>query len=111
VEDAGHWFNQNQTDRFNEFIVTKTGNPNIAREAGRFTVSSESIGAAKQYALGLVAMKFRKAITPFLRSPTPASESLLTRFIAYLSLFIQKNNGQEWYRIRHDGGMGNGQRS
>ena len=50
VEDAGHWFNQSQADRFNEFLVAKTGNLNIAREAGRFTVSSEKIGAAKQYA-------------------------------------------------------------
>ncbi len=56
VADAGHWFNQNQTDRFNEFLVAKTGNLNIAREAGRFTVSSEKIGAAKQYALGLITM-------------------------------------------------------
>lgn len=50
VEDAGHWFNQSQADQFDEFLVAKTGNPNIAREAGRFTVSSEKIGAAKQYA-------------------------------------------------------------
>jgi len=56
VEDAGHWFNQDQTDRFHEILVAKTGNPKIAREAGRFTVSSERLGAAKQYALGLITM-------------------------------------------------------
>jgi hypothetical protein len=56
VEDAGHWFNQEQTDRFHEILVAKTGNPNIARDAGRFIVSSESLGAAKQYALGLITM-------------------------------------------------------
>jgi hypothetical protein len=38
VEDAGHWFNQEQTDRFHEILVAKTGNPNIARDAGRFDV-------------------------------------------------------------------------
>jgi PAS domain S-box-containing protein len=54
VEDPGHWFNQNQTDRFNEFLVAKTGVPDIAREAGRFTVSSENMGAARQYVLGLI---------------------------------------------------------
>jgi PAS domain S-box-containing protein len=54
VEDPGHWFNQNQTDRFNEFLVAKTGMSNIAREAGRFTVSSENMGAARQYVLGLI---------------------------------------------------------
>ena len=56
VEDAGHWFTQDQTDRFHEIIVAKTGNPKIARDAGRFTVSSERLGAAKQYALGLITM-------------------------------------------------------
>jgi PAS domain S-box-containing protein len=56
VEDAGHWFNQEQTDRFHEILAAKTGNPNVARDAGRFIVSSERLGAAKQYALGLITM-------------------------------------------------------
>jgi len=54
VEDPGHWFSQYQADRFNEILVARTGNPNIAREAGRFTVSSKRVGAALQYALGLI---------------------------------------------------------
>ena len=37
VEDPGHWFTQRQADSFHETLVA-TGNPNIAREAGRFTV-------------------------------------------------------------------------
>ena len=54
VEDPGHWFSQKQTDCFHEIIVAMTGNPNISREAGRFSVSCKRIGAAKQYALGFV---------------------------------------------------------
>ena len=54
VEDAGYWFSQQQTDRFHEIIVAKTGNPHISREAGRFSISCKRIGAAKQYALGFV---------------------------------------------------------
>ncbi len=54
VEDPGHWFSQHQVDRFHEIIVAKTGNKNIAREAGRYTVSAKKIGALKQYALGLM---------------------------------------------------------
>ncbi|MGB5750422.1 MAG: GAF domain-containing protein, partial [Desulfobacterales bacterium] len=54
VEDPGHWFNQQQTDRFHEIIAAQTGNPHIAREAGRFTVSCERVGPAKQYAMGLI---------------------------------------------------------
>jgi PAS domain S-box-containing protein len=56
VEDEGHWFTQDQTDRFHEVLVAKTGNHNLARDAGRFTVSSERLGVAKQYALGLITM-------------------------------------------------------
>ena len=39
VEDPGHWFSQQQTDRFHQIVVAKTGNRHIPREAGRFSVS------------------------------------------------------------------------
>jgi PAS domain S-box-containing protein len=54
VEDPGYWFSQHQVDRFHEIVVAKTGNKNIAREAGRHAVSAKKIGAPKQYALGLM---------------------------------------------------------
>ena len=54
VEDPGHWFSQQQADRFHEVVVATTGNRDIPREAGRFSVSCKRIGAAKQYALGFV---------------------------------------------------------
>ena len=56
VEDPGHWFTQHQADSFHAAVVDRTGNPNIAREAGRFTVSSKRVGAAKQYALGAISL-------------------------------------------------------
>jgi len=56
VEDQGHWFNQRQVDCFHEILVKKTGNPNIAREAGRYAVSSGAMGAFKQYLLGLMSL-------------------------------------------------------
>jgi len=56
VEDQAHWFSQDQTDRFQEILVRKTGNPNIAREAGRFTTSHEGMGPVKQYTLGLMSL-------------------------------------------------------
>ena len=58
AEDPGHWFNQDQVDRFHDLLIETSGDQNIAREAGRFAVSSERLGAAKQYALGLVNMSF-----------------------------------------------------
>ena len=56
VEDLAHWFSQNQTDRFQEILVKKTGNPNIARDAGRYTTSYEGMGPVKQYTLGLMSL-------------------------------------------------------
>jgi hypothetical protein len=54
IEDPGQWFNQDQTDRFHKILVEKTVNPNISREVGQFTASSEKLGVAKQYALGFM---------------------------------------------------------
>lgn len=54
VADQGHWFTQHQIDRFYNKLVVLTGNPNIAREAGRFAASPEALGAMRQYALGLI---------------------------------------------------------
>ncbi|HEY6873607.1 MAG TPA: HD domain-containing phosphohydrolase [Geobacteraceae bacterium] len=54
ISDQGHWFSQAQIDRFHEKLVHLTGNPNIAREAGRYAASPEALGVLRQYALGLI---------------------------------------------------------
>lgn len=54
VADQGHWFTQEQVNRFHERLLKLTGNENIAREAGRYGASPEAIGTMRQYFLGLV---------------------------------------------------------
>ncbi len=54
VEDPAHWLTQDQVDRLHTIMVQKTNNPNIAREAGRYTVLSKKIGAVKEVTLGLM---------------------------------------------------------
>ena len=54
VEDPAHWFTQDQTDRFQEVLIEKTGNPKIAREGGRYASSIEGMGPAKQHILGFI---------------------------------------------------------
>jgi PAS domain S-box-containing protein len=54
VEDPGHWFTQHQINRFNEILNEKTGNPNIPREAGRYTATSSASRTLKKYALGFM---------------------------------------------------------
>jgi PAS domain S-box-containing protein len=54
VEDPSHWLTQHQMDRLYEILALRTGDPNIAREAGRYVTSVEGLGAGKQYILGLM---------------------------------------------------------
>lgn len=54
VEDQGHWFSQRQINRFHEKLAARTGNPNIAREAGRYASSPDAIGFMRPYVLGMV---------------------------------------------------------
>ncbi len=54
VEDPAHWLTQDQVDRLHEIMVKETNNPNLAREAGRYTILSKKIGAVKEYTLGLM---------------------------------------------------------
>ncbi len=54
VQDEDYWFNQEQVDLFHEKLVVLTKNKNIAREAGRYAVSTDSLGVVKSYALGFV---------------------------------------------------------
>jgi len=51
VRDEGHWFSQDQVNRFYDCLERLTMNPQIAREAGRFAVSANSLGIFRQYML------------------------------------------------------------
>jgi len=54
INDPGHWFSQKQIDLFYEKLAAKTGNPNLARDVGRYSVSSNALGSIKQNALGFM---------------------------------------------------------
>ena len=54
VADQNHWFTQEQINLFHEKLAEITGAANIAREAGRYAASHESIGVMRQYILGMI---------------------------------------------------------
>lgn len=54
VADQWHWFSQEQVNRFYDRLVAMTGNRNIAREAGRYAASADSIGVVQHYVLGFL---------------------------------------------------------
>ena len=86
VADQGHWFTQEQVDRFYERLVKITKNENIAREAGRYAASPDALGAMRQYALGMVGPAnafeiIRQATVNFTRSSTYESRKITSNKI------------------------------
>jgi PAS domain S-box-containing protein len=57
IADTAHWFTQRQADRFYEIVAEKTGDPQIARKAGRFSASSEGLSIVQQYVIGLLSIE------------------------------------------------------
>ena len=54
IADQGHWFTQRQVNLFHKQLSQLSGNKNVAREAGRFAASPESLGIVRQYVLGML---------------------------------------------------------
>ncbi len=54
VEDEGHWFTQNQINKFHQRLKEVTGNKDIAREAGRFAAIPGAIGFMRYHILGMI---------------------------------------------------------
>ncbi|MCP3875995.1 MAG: hypothetical protein GY699_22955 [Desulfobacteraceae bacterium] len=52
--DPGHWFSQATMNKFQQVIVEKTGDPNIAREAGRFSSKKRAGNLMRQAGLTLL---------------------------------------------------------
>ncbi len=58
VEDEGHWFSQNQINRFHARLKEVTGNRDIAREAGRFAASPGTLGIMRFHLLGMIGPEY-----------------------------------------------------
>jgi hypothetical protein len=54
VEESGHWLSQKQVDRFHERLQLLIDNPNISREVGRFSLSSETFSPFKKLVFGFL---------------------------------------------------------
>ena len=54
INDDGHWFTQEQIDRFYEKTVQQTRNLTIAREAGRFVTAVETQSLIRRYLVGFL---------------------------------------------------------
>jgi len=82
VQDQGHWFTQNQVDRFHDILIRKTGDPNISRKVGRFATTSRASGALRQYALGFITPASAYWMAAKMSSNLSRASSFRTRQIA-----------------------------
>ena len=90
VVDSAHWFTQTHTDRFYEIVAEKTGDPDIARKAGRFSATSAGMALFHQYVIGLLnsesALLAMAKIFPFLtKGATAETRRLSTGKIEIIS--------------------------
>jgi signal transduction histidine kinase len=58
VSDQGHWFSQRQVDLFHDKLVQLSGDPGIAREAGRYAASPDVLGPLRSFLLGLMGPEY-----------------------------------------------------
>lgn len=54
VSDQGHWFTQRQINRFQKIMRELTDSPKIAREAGRYSASPNTLGLVRALTLGIL---------------------------------------------------------
>lgn len=88
IADHAVWFTQEQVDRFYEILERKTGNPKLAREAGRFIVQSKSSDILRQYTSGFVTPSVAYWMVSKIASTLSRHISLQIKYIAGNKILI-----------------------
>lgn len=81
IADHGHWFTQRQANLFHDKLVQLSGNSSIAREAGRYVASPDSLGLLREFLLALAGPEYllimgNRVAANFTRSSTCAARKL-----------------------------------
>lgn len=91
--DPGNWFTQSRVNRFYELISEKTGNPNLSRSAGRFSVANRADNIMRQSALsqlspsnlydliGQISTRYSRAMRVFSRKLSSSSHEITTEWL------------------------------
>ncbi len=108
VADQGHWFSQEQIDRFHSILSQKTGSENISREAGQYAASPEALGVMRQFALGLIGPakvyeRIGLASSRFTRSSVYTSRKLSRNTI---EISVQPREGVQEKQFQCDNRLG-----
>jgi hypothetical protein len=79
LADDGYWCTQPQVERFHSITVKLTGNPDIAREAGRYTVSNKAYRIIRQYLFGFISPSTAYLLSPRISSMLSKGATITTK--------------------------------
>jgi signal transduction histidine kinase len=79
IADQGHWFSQRQVNLFHDKLVQLSGDPGIAREAGRYAASPDALGALRAFTLGLIGPEYVLVIMKKIAASLTRSSRCSTR--------------------------------
>jgi signal transduction histidine kinase len=107
IVDPNHWFTQRQVNLFHDKLVQLSGNPRIAREAGRYAASPGALGMLRHFALGLAGPEYvfslaGRIAANFSRSSRYSTSRIARRELEVLVTFeegVQENPNQCQNRI------------
>jgi len=83
VADRGHWFTQRQSDLFYEKMVQLCGNPDIARESGRYAFSRDALGVLRESLLALAGPEYLFTIISRLAPTFTRSSRVTSRRVGF----------------------------
>lgn len=79
LEDAGLWYTQETADRFHDIINKKTRNLKIARDAGRYVVSSRAYKIMREYIHGFIGPEKAYSLLPRIHSKVSRGASIAVK--------------------------------
>lgn len=95
--DPGNWFSQSKVNRFYDIVLERTGNENIAKEAGRFSVANRAGNIMRQAALSLlspsnlydiigkISKKYTRAINIHTKKISNTKHEIITEYLENVS--------------------------
>ena len=109
VEDRGHWLTQTQVNRFQHFVDKATGQPHVARDAGRYVASPKSSSIFRQIITGFLSPAIAYWATGKMALSLSRHLSLQSRSLAHNKIEIvatlKPNVQEELYQCENRIGM------
>lgn len=79
IEDGGLWYSQEVSDLFHGILNRKTRNPMVARDAGRYVVTSRAYRVLREYIYGFIRLEGAYSLLPKIYAKVSRGASLSVR--------------------------------